>query len=94
MMSALLMGVNRAYPYAKLELEKVSDHINTIYRIVHIANFNVALHALQLLYQVSDFSNNINDRLVYTTKNFYFTQHFDFVAAFILHYIKNWRILV
>lgn len=61
-MSALLMGVNRAYPYAKLELEKISDHINTIYRVVHVANFNVALHALQLLFQVSDFSNNINDR--------------------------------
>lgn len=53
MMSALLMGVNRAYPYAKLELEKISDHIDTMYRIVHIANFNVSLHALMLLHQVS-----------------------------------------
>lgn len=62
MMSALLMGVNRAYPYAKLELEKISEHVNTMYRVVHIASFNVSMHALQLLYQVSDYADNVNDR--------------------------------
>ncbi|XP_022915981.2 CCAAT/enhancer-binding protein zeta [Onthophagus taurus] len=62
MMSALLMGVNRAYPYAKLELNKISEHIDTMYRVVHVANFNVALHTLTLLYQVSDYANDINDR--------------------------------
>lgn len=67
-MSALLMGVNRAYPYAKLEFEKVSEHVNTMYRVVHIASFNVSLHALQLLYQVSDYADNVNDR--YKVLNF------------------------
>lgn len=62
MMSALLMGVNRAYPYAKLEISKISEHIDTMYRIVHLASFNVGLHALTLLYQVSDFANDISDR--------------------------------
>lgn len=62
MMSALLMGVNRAYPYAKLELDKISEHIDTIYKVVHLASFNVSLHALGLLYQVSDYANNVNDR--------------------------------
>ncbi|KAJ8925033.1 hypothetical protein NQ315_001204 [Exocentrus adspersus] len=62
MMSALLMGLNRAYPYAKLEFEQVSKHIDTMYRLVHLANFNISLHTLTLLYQVSDFGNNINDR--------------------------------
>ncbi|CAH0547490.1 unnamed protein product [Brassicogethes aeneus] len=62
MMSALLMGINRAYPYAKLEFDKISEHIDTMYRLVHMANFNISLHALTLLYQVSDFGNNINDR--------------------------------
>ncbi|XP_064211688.1 CCAAT/enhancer-binding protein zeta [Tribolium castaneum] len=62
MMSALLMGVNRAYPYAKLEMEKISEHIDTMYRVVHIANFNISLHALSLLYQVSDHHNNVTDR--------------------------------
>ncbi|KAJ3662377.1 hypothetical protein Zmor_006730 [Zophobas morio] len=62
MMSALLMGVNRAYPYAKLEMKKISEHIDTIYRVVHIANFNISLHALTLLYQVSDQEENVSDR--------------------------------
>lgn len=56
------MGVNRAYPYAKLEIEKISEHIDTMYKIVHLASFNVGLHALTLLFQVSDFANDINDR--------------------------------
>lgn len=62
MMSALLMGLNRAYPYAKIEFEKISEHIDTMYRLVHLANFNISLHTLTLLYQVSDFGNNISDR--------------------------------
>nr|XP_023028431.1 CCAAT/enhancer-binding protein zeta [Leptinotarsa decemlineata] len=62
MMSALLMGMNRAYPYAKMDYPKVSEHIDTMYRLVHMANFNISLHALALLYQVSDFGNNISDR--------------------------------
>lgn len=61
-MSALLMGVNRAYPYAKLELEKISGHIDTMYKVVHIASFNIGVHALTLLYQVSDYANDISDR--------------------------------
>lgn len=62
MMSALLMGMNRAYPYAKLEEKTISEHLDTIYKIVHHANFNVSLQALCLLQQVSDFTNNVADR--------------------------------
>ncbi|KAK9877934.1 hypothetical protein WA026_020157 [Henosepilachna vigintioctopunctata] len=62
MMSALLMGVNRAYPYANLEKDKISEHLDTIYRVVHIANFNVGLQALTLLYHVSGYENNATDR--------------------------------
>lgn len=56
------MGVNRAYPYAKLEIDQISEHIDTMYKIVHLTSFNVGLHALTLLYQVSDFANDITDR--------------------------------
>ncbi|RZC38241.1 CCAAT/enhancer-binding protein zeta, partial [Asbolus verrucosus] len=62
MMSALLMGVNRAYPFAKLEFEKISDHIDTMYRVVHVANFNNSLHALTLLFQVSVQENGVANR--------------------------------
>lgn len=62
MMSALLMGLNRAYPYAELKYDKVQEHINTMYRLVHLANFNISLHTLMLLYQVSDAGNGVTDR--------------------------------
>lgn len=62
MMSALLMGLNRAFPYAKIENKKIAEHIDTMYRLVHLANFNISLQALTLLFQVSDFGNKISDR--------------------------------
>ncbi|KAJ8957549.1 hypothetical protein NQ318_020588 [Aromia moschata] len=33
-----------------------------MYKLVHLANFNISLQALSLLYQVSDFANNVTDR--------------------------------
>lgn len=62
MMSALLMGINRAYPYASIEYEAISEHIDTMYRLVHLANFNISLQTLMLLYQISDFGSKITDR--------------------------------
>nr|CAD7430130.1 unnamed protein product [Timema monikensis] len=64
MMSALLIGVNRAYPFTKGDLELISDHIETLYRVVHVACFNVSVHTLCLLFQVGNASNSISDRRV------------------------------
>nr|CAD7257416.1 unnamed protein product [Timema shepardi] len=36
MMSALLIGVNRAYPFTKGDLELISDHIETLYRFYSV----------------------------------------------------------
>lgn len=52
LMSALLMGVNRAYPFAKLEMNKLTEHIDTIYKLVHLASFSISLQALCLLHQI------------------------------------------
>ncbi|OWF52318.1 CCAAT/enhancer-binding protein zeta-like [Mizuhopecten yessoensis] len=62
MMSALLTGVNRAYPYAKGEEKFISEQMDTLYKIVHIVNFNTSLQALMLLYQVMDSSQGVSDR--------------------------------
>jgi len=62
MMNALLTGVNRAYPYAKQEMEKMLEHIDTMYRVVHYTSFSVSLHTLSLLFQVADFANSVSDR--------------------------------
>lgn len=61
-MSALLMGVNRAYPYAKSEVTKISEHIDTMYKVVHVASFNISIHTLNLIFQVSDLNNSTCDR--------------------------------
>ncbi|XP_069118836.1 CCAAT/enhancer-binding protein zeta-like [Argopecten irradians] len=62
MMSGLLSGVNRAYPYAKGEEQFISEQMDTLYKIVHLVNFNTSLQALMLLYQVMDSSQNVSDR--------------------------------
>ncbi|XP_019763522.2 CCAAT/enhancer-binding protein zeta [Dendroctonus ponderosae] len=53
MMSALLMGINRAYPYSKLEFDDLSGHVDTLYKLTHLASFNIALQVLTLLYHVT-----------------------------------------
>ncbi|CAK9831354.1 CCAAT/enhancer-binding protein zeta [Anthophora retusa] len=53
MMAALLTGVNRAYPFAKTDSSILHNHIDSVYKVVHIGSFNVSLNALNLLYQVS-----------------------------------------
>ncbi|XP_060074659.1 CCAAT/enhancer-binding protein zeta-like [Ylistrum balloti] len=62
MMSGLLTGVNRAYPFAKGEEKFISEQMDTLYKIVHLVNFNTSLQALMLLYQVMDSSHSVSDR--------------------------------
>lgn len=46
------MGVNRAYPYAKIEKSELGEHIDTMYKLVHVCSFNIGLQTLSLLYQI------------------------------------------
>ncbi|CAC5378332.1 MAK21 [Mytilus coruscus] len=62
MMSALLTGVNRSYPYAAVDPEYLSEQLHNIYKLVHVVNFNTSLQALMLLYQVMDSSETVSDR--------------------------------
>lgn len=55
MMAAILMGVNRAYPFAKVDSKILNEHIDSIYKVVHLGSFNVSLNALSLLHQVSSY---------------------------------------
>lgn len=52
MMGALLMGVNRAFPFSEMDTEKLKEHVDTIYKVIHIGSFNVSLNALSLLHQI------------------------------------------
>lgn len=53
--SAILTGVNRALPYAKLGPSDVSlnKHIDTLFLITHTSTFNTSLQALLLIQQIS-----------------------------------------
>lgn len=52
MMAAILSGINRAYKFAKLDAVAVKDHIDSVYKVVHVGSFNTSLNALSLLYQL------------------------------------------
>uniref|UniRef100_A0AAY4CCF4 CCAAT/enhancer-binding protein zeta n=1 Tax=Denticeps clupeoides TaxID=299321 RepID=A0AAY4CCF4_9TELE len=62
MLSALLTGVNRAYPYAKAGDEKVKEQMDTLFKVVHLVKFNTAVQALMLLFQVMDSQQTVSDR--------------------------------
>ncbi|KAI4786523.1 hypothetical protein KUCAC02_037065, partial [Chaenocephalus aceratus] len=62
MLSALLSGVNRAYPYAGSGDEKVKEQLDTLFKVVHLVKFNTAVQALMLLFQVMDSQQSISDR--------------------------------
>uniref|UniRef100_A0A8C5E2N2 CCAAT/enhancer-binding protein zeta n=1 Tax=Gouania willdenowi TaxID=441366 RepID=A0A8C5E2N2_GOUWI len=62
MLSALLSGVNRAYPYAGEGDEKVKEQMDTLFRVVHLVKFNTAVQALMLLFQVMDSQQSVSDR--------------------------------
>ncbi|GEQ67046.1 hypothetical protein JCM33374_g709 [Metschnikowia sp. JCM 33374] len=52
MFSALLTGLNRAFPFADLPSEIYSNHLNTLYKITHSTNFNTSVQALVLVHQI------------------------------------------
>ncbi|GAA6231719.1 CCAAT/enhancer-binding protein zeta [Lates japonicus] len=62
MLSVLLSGVNRAYPYASAGDEKVKEQLDTLFKVVHLVKFNTAVQALMLLFQVMDSQQTVSDR--------------------------------
>ncbi|TMW61547.1 hypothetical protein Poli38472_012738 [Pythium oligandrum] len=64
LLSALLVGVNRAFPYAKgatsADLQK---EIDTLFKVVRLAkHFTTGVQALMLLFQVMHATNSVSDR--------------------------------
>jgi ribosome biogenesis protein MAK21 len=62
LMGALLAGVNRAYPYANFNDDEFEHHATELFRIVHGHNFNLAVQALQFLFQVMRSRATLSDR--------------------------------
>ncbi|PPR06506.1 hypothetical protein CVT24_002634 [Panaeolus cyanescens] len=55
LVSAILTGVNRALPFAKISAADVgiNKHIDTLFLITHKSTFNISLQALVLIQQIS-----------------------------------------
>ncbi|XP_051469805.1 CCAAT/enhancer-binding protein zeta [Apus apus] len=62
MLSALLCGVNRAYPYAETGDQKVKEQMDTLFKVLHLVNFGTSVQALMLLFQVMDSQQTVSDR--------------------------------
>ncbi|PRQ51668.1 putative CCAAT-binding factor [Rosa chinensis] len=64
LLSALLMGVNRAFPYvSKNEADDVVEaQTPTLFHLVHSTNFNVGVQALMLLHHISSKNQIVSDR--------------------------------
>lgn len=62
LMSALLRGINRAFPYAQQSGGKMDEQLDTLFKLCHIVNFNIATQVLQLIYQVLKVKNQVSDR--------------------------------
>lgn len=58
MVVAILTGVRRAFPFAKLEPAIFEKHVNTLFRILHSGSFNISIQALQLIFQLTISSPN------------------------------------
>ncbi|KAM9316709.1 CCAAT/enhancer-binding protein zeta [Gastrophryne carolinensis] len=59
---ALLTGVNRAYPYSQIGNEKVKEQLDTLFKILHVVNFNTGVQILMLLFQVMDSQQTLSHR--------------------------------
>lgn len=60
--SALLTGVNRAFPFAQIPASVYEAHLETLFKITHSSNFNTSVQALVLINQVVVKAKLNNDR--------------------------------
>mgnify|MGYP003433828497 FL=1 len=51
--SALLTGINRAFPFAQIPASVYEVHMETLFKITHSSNFNTSIQALVLINQVT-----------------------------------------
>ncbi|KAH8425932.1 RNA-binding ribosome biosynthesis protein MAK21 [Aspergillus melleus] len=66
LISGVLTGVNRAYPFTSSDTERLSKHIDTLFRITHSSNFNTSIQALMLIQQLTSTHQVAADRFYRT----------------------------
>ncbi|KAI9735285.1 MAG: hypothetical protein M1834_001876 [Cirrosporium novae-zelandiae] len=66
MISAVLTGVNRAYPYLISPGDETNQHMDTLFKITHSSNFNTSIQALMLIQQLTSANQLSADRFYRT----------------------------
>ncbi|PSN59746.1 CBF-domain-containing protein [Corynespora cassiicola Philippines] len=66
LVSGVLTGVNRAFPFAKTDDAKFEEQLNTIFEITHSSNFNTSIQAMTLIQQISATKHYSTDRFYRT----------------------------
>ena len=51
-MLALLTGVSRAMPYSSLGRQALTEHTETLFKMIHISNVNIAVQTLSLIFVI------------------------------------------
>ncbi|ORY34646.1 CBF/Mak21 family-domain-containing protein [Naematelia encephala] len=66
LVAAVLTGINRALPFAKLDEAMFNKYMDTLFKITHAGTFNTSIQALQLIYQVCQSRQAVSDRFYRT----------------------------
>ncbi|CAI5740507.1 unnamed protein product [Hyaloperonospora brassicae] len=62
LLSALLVGVNRAFPYANATMASLTEEVDALFQVVHRAHHSTSVQALMLLFQVMKSTDSVSDR--------------------------------
>lgn len=62
LVAAVLTGINRAFPFAKLDDAAFKQRLDTLFRITHTSTFNVSIQALLLIFRVTASKQEMADR--------------------------------
>ncbi|KAJ1956261.1 RNA-binding ribosome biosynthesis protein mak21, partial [Linderina pennispora] len=66
LLAAILTGVNRALPFAKMDDAVMDQHVGVIFQIAHAGNFNTVVQSLVLLNHIARLRPTIADRFYRT----------------------------
>ncbi|OZJ05634.1 hypothetical protein BZG36_01521 [Bifiguratus adelaidae] len=66
LIAAVLTGVNRAFPFAKVDDTLYESHLDILFRITHNGTFNTSIQALLLIFHVCAAKESISDRFYRT----------------------------
>ncbi|KAJ2959837.1 hypothetical protein NQZ79_g4760 [Umbelopsis isabellina] len=66
LIGAVITGINRAFPYSKVDDQVFENNMDILFRITHTSTFNTSIQALMLIFQVCTAKELVSDRFYRT----------------------------